>query len=341
MLYFPAVNTSPKPKGRRPKPYSQAERLARMMWALSSRAMAVNDLAQDFGITRRQVYRDLQRIEEEGHPLTQSDGSGERSWQLPLGYRGLPPITLSYYELMSLYLAKGHLDYLKGTPFVEDLNSVIAKVEAGLPAKTINHLERINKSFTPLQGPTRDYKKQRDVLVNLRKALLFQQTVTLHHRKPDFDEPTLHRVDPYVLVLYQYGLYVVGYSHRAKTLRMFAVERIHRVDLTDDRFDLPSDFSWEAQSRSLFGLIEEPPKTVRIWFSPDVAYLLKERQWHLTQSLKQHKDKSVIVTFQAGGLDEIATWVLSWGGNAKVLNPPELIEAVKSQLALASAHYFQ
>jgi len=133
----------------------------------------------------------------------------------------------------------------------------------------------------------------------------------LSHQRPGFDEPTSHRVDPYVRVLYQYGLYVMGYSTRAKALRMFAVERIHRVDLTDDRFDIPPDFSWEAQSRRLFGLIDEPPKTVRIWFSPDVAYLLKERQWHPTQSLKQHKDKSVIVTFQAGGLDEIATWVLS------------------------------
>ena len=161
----------------------------------------------------------------------------------------------------------------------------------------------------------------------------------LHHQRPDYDEPTLHRVDPYVLVLYQYGLYVAGYSHRAKALRMFAVERIHRVDLTDDRFNMPLDFSWEAQSRRLFGLIEEPPKTVRIWFSPDVAYLLKERQWHLTQALKQQKDKSVIVTFQAGGLDEIATWVLSWGANAKVLSPPELIQSVRAHLEAARKQY--
>ena len=78
---------------------------------------------------------------------------------------------------------------------------------------------------------------------------------------------------------------------------------------------------------------------MRIWFSPDVAYLLKERQWHPTQSLKQQKDKSVIVTFQAGGLDEIATWVLSWGANAKVLSPPELIRSVRTHLEAARKQY--
>ena len=327
------------PRGRKPGSYTQADRLARMMRTLASRAVTINGLADEFGVTRRQVYRDLAEIEAEGHPLERSDGSGEQTWQLPLGYKGLPQIAITPYELMSLHLAKSHLAYLNGTPFVADLDSVIAKVEAGLPAKVINHLERISRVFAPVQGPKRSYAKQKKILSDLRRALLLQRTVMLHHQRPDYDKPTPHRVDPYVLVLYQYGLYVVGYSHRAKALRMFAVERIHRVDLTDNSFDMPSDFSWEAQSRRLFGLIEESPKTVRIWFSPDVAYLLKERQWHPTQSLKQHKDKSVVVTFQAGGLDEIATWVLSWGTNAKVLSPPELIQSVRAHLEAARKQY--
>jgi proteasome accessory factor B len=310
-----------------------------MMRTLASRAVTINELADEFGITRRQVYRDLAEIEDEGHPLERSDGSGEKTWQLPLGYKGLPQIAITQYELMSLHLAKNHLAYLNGTPFVDDLDSVIAKVEAGLPAKVVNHLERISRVFASVQGPKRSYAKQKKILSDLRKALLLQRTVILHHQKPDYEEPTPHRVDPYVLVLYQYGLYVMGYSHRAKALRMFAVERIHRVQLTEDSFDMPSDPSWEALPRNAFGLIDEAPKTVRIWISPDVAYLLKERQWHPTQSLKQQKDKSVIVTFQAGGLDEIATWVLSWGANAKVLDPPELVKEVKSQLARATSRY--
>ena len=62
--------------GRRPKEYSQAERLALMIRTLASRTWTVNDLAQEFAVSRRQVYRDLERIEKEGHPLIQSDGAG-------------------------------------------------------------------------------------------------------------------------------------------------------------------------------------------------------------------------------------------------------------------------
>jgi proteasome accessory factor B len=40
-----------------------------MVRVLASRAVTVNELAEECGITRRQVYRDLARIQEEGHPL--------------------------------------------------------------------------------------------------------------------------------------------------------------------------------------------------------------------------------------------------------------------------------
>ncbi len=59
---------------------------------------------------------------------------------------------MSPYELMSLHLALSHLAYLEGTPFVEDLEAVIRKVEAGLPDKVRNHLERIITTFAPLSS---------------------------------------------------------------------------------------------------------------------------------------------------------------------------------------------
>ena len=324
--------------GRLPKKYSQAERLTRMTRMLASRACTVNDLAQEFVITRRQVYRDLDRIEEEGHPLTQSDGAGERTWQLPLGYKGLPPITLSPYELMSLYLAKSHLTYLAGTPFADDLDGIVQKIQAGLPDKTVNHLERIVQTSVPFQRPLRGYGKQKAVLDVLRKGLLLQRTLVLHHQSPKYDDTMPHRVDPYTLLLYQNGLYVMAYSHRAKNYRLFAIERIHRAELTGDAFVMRPDFSQKKLTAG-FGIFEEAALTIRIRFSRDVAHLLKERQFHPTQTIKSFKTGEVILTMQAGGLDEIASWILSWGPSAEVLAPPALIESVASQLAAASKHY--
>lgn len=67
----PTSTTIVHKRGRRPKQYSQADRLNRMMRALAARSLTVNELAEEFGITRRQVYRDLTHLEAEGHPLIQ------------------------------------------------------------------------------------------------------------------------------------------------------------------------------------------------------------------------------------------------------------------------------
>jgi predicted DNA-binding transcriptional regulator YafY len=312
-----------------------------MMRMLASRACTIKELAQEFGISSRQVRRDLEEIEAEGHPLTASDEPGEKLWQLPLGYKGLPPVALNRYELMSLQLARANLSHLRGTPFLDDLDAVIAKVAAALPAKTANHLERIIKVFMPLQRGTRSYATKNSLLRDLRTALLLQRTVEFTYKKPYTDKPVTYRVDPYELLLYDHGLYIAGYSHQSRSERLFLVDRLRDIRLTEDRFEIPPSYSARDRYGKQFGLIDEPPQEVKIWFSPDVAHLMKERQWHPTQQVKNGKDGSVEVTMHAGGLDEIAWWVLSWGKEAKVLSPPKLVRIIKDCLIKALNRYSQ
>jgi len=319
-------------KGRKPKRYSQVARISVMLRRLLGGA-TVGELADGSQVTKRQVHRDLQQLEDSGYPLEQEDGR----WRLPSGFKGLE-ITVSPYELMSLHLAQSHLAYLKGTPFVDDLDAVIKKVEAGLPDKVRNHLERIVTAFAPLQRPIRGYAAQRQVVDSLRRALLRQRRVVLHgYRKPG-ERPQDYRVDPYQLVLYQHGLYLVGHSHRASAVRIFALERIKAITVTEEMFDLPKVPLAERFDRA-FGLIQEPPLDVKIWIASEWAYFVKERSWHPTQTLQTQKDGSVILTMQCGGLDELTAWILSFGSGAKVLGPQSLIDQVSSQLTAAARSY--
>ena len=320
-------------KGRKPKRYSQVARVTVLLRRLHGGA-TVGELAEDLQVTKRQVHRDLQQLEESGYPLEEEDGR----WRLPVGFKGLE-ITVSPYELMSLHLAHSHVAYLNGTPFVEDLEAVIRKVEAGLPDKVRNHLERIVTTFAPLQRPVRAYADQRQVIESVRKALLRQLTVVLHgYRKPG-ERPQDYKVNPYGLILYQYGLYLIGYSHQAGELRMFALERIETVTVTEDMFELPRSVSLADRLDRAFGLIEESPQEVKIRIAPEWAYFVKERRWHPTQTIKLQKDGSVILTMQCGGLDELTAWVLSFGPATKVLGPQALIDQVSSQLTAAAQSY--
>ena len=312
-----------------------------MIRTLCARGMTRAELEEEFQIARRHIYDYVQEIEQLGYVFVDHEGGGERVWRIEGGYQGIKPEPATVSELMALYLAKSHLAYLAGTPFMEDLDSLSRKIEAGLPAKTANKIERMVQVFLPVQRPQRSYAKQRAVLVALQKALLLQRKVKITHRTLSYPKPVIHHVKPYGLQLFDYGLYLVGYSDRAKDFRRFAVERIRTatVDMSAEPFTLGLELAARAKSRKAFGLIEDELMDVSVQFSREVADYFKERQWHPTQKVKLLKSGDVIVSFQAGGMDEIASWVLSWGAYARVLRPDKLIKIISQQLLLAHQQY--
>lgn len=186
----------------------------------------------------------------------------------------------------------------------------------------------------------RPYAAQKAVLTLLRQALLLQRTVRLQYLKAGQKEAELQQVDPYSLLLYESGLYLVGYSHRAKALRKYAVERVKQVELTEETFELRAELLKKSATQRAFGLVEDDPAMpIRIKFDREVAHLLRERVWHPTQAVKPLANGDVLLTMQAGGSKEILQWILSWGPAATVLAPLELVELVKTALASASRRY--
>ncbi|MBX9658195.1 MAG: WYL domain-containing protein [Nitrospiraceae bacterium] len=320
---------------------SPGARLVRMILTLCARGMTRAELEETFQVDRRHIYDYLRDIEALGYVFTEPDETGERIWQIEGGHQGIKPEPATPEELMSLYLAKSHLAYLAGTPFMEDLKRLCRKVEAGLPRKTANKIEQITQVFLPVQRPLRSYAKQNDILATLQKALLLQRKVKIAHRAQNKPKPVVHQVEPYGLQLFDNGLYLVGYSHRAKDFRIFAVERIQKatVDMTADPFTIRPEYAARARSRKAFGLIEGDVMDVKVQFSREVADYFTERQWHPTQQIKKLKNGNVIVSFQAGGMDEIVSWVLWWGVTAKVLAPRELATAIGRQIEFMRKRY--
>lgn len=329
------------PRHRERKDPSPAARMFRMFRTLCARGMTRAELEEEFQIDRRHIYDYIREIEQLGYVFTEHEGGGEKVWRIEGGYQGIKPEPATASELMALYLAKSHLDYLADTPFMEDLESLSRKIEAGLPAKTANKIEQMVQVFLPVQRPQRSYSKQRKILAELQKALLLQRKVKITHRTQSYPKPVIHHVEPYGLQLFDYGLYLVGYSSRAKNFRRFAVERIQKatVDMSADPFTIRPEYALRAKSRKAFGLIEGELMDVRVQFSREVADYFKERQWHPTQQVKMLKNGDVIVSFQAGGMEEIVSWVMSWGSNAKALGPTTLIESISKQLCGAQQQY--
>lgn len=326
--------TLKRKQGRMPKKYSQAARLHDLIRILEARLGAtVDELVEECQVTRRTIYRDLQALLDSGYPLvSERQEDGFVLYRFISGFSKIPPITFSLEELMTLYLCRGQLDFLQGTPFHDDLEAIFGRIRSNMPPRSVAHLERIAEASSPKFLGFKNYSQQHQLLQDLRQALLLQKRCLICYR-PAKRKLTSYLVDPYTLLFFKNGLYIGGYAHNRADLRLFAVERIERVELQDERFDVPEDYRVEKLTGTAFGLIaEEQPQHLELFFDKEVAHLIRERIWHPEQLIEAQADGSLVIRFSASGDKEILAWLYSFVPFVRVVGPESLREKFSAGL---------
>jgi predicted DNA-binding transcriptional regulator YafY len=120
---------------------------------------------------------------------------------------------------------------------------------------------------------------------------------------------------------------------------MLAVERIQEIQETGISFDYPEDFNPETMLASAFDLTFDDPIQVEIWFSPNQARYIKQRQWSISQKIKEQADGSIMLSMDTSGVRDVKKWVLSFGKDAKVILPESLKKEILADLLAAKNHY--
>ena len=317
-----------KPKKRPGKPakkYSQAARLHDVIRILEARYGAtVDELAEECGVTRRTIYRDLDAIRDAGYPLVSDpEAGGCTVYSFMTGYKKLPPITFSLEELMTLSLCRGQLGFLTGTPFQDDLDAIFGRIHSSLPPRSVAHLERIAETATPKFQGDRNYAAQKELLKDLRRALLYQYRINLDYT-PARRATETYLFDPYTLLFFEGALYLGGYAHNRQALRLFLVDRIKQVTVLNDKFEVPEDFTVGDLTGSAFGLIDEDQQTITVRFGAEISHLIRERVWHPSQKLVEAEGGSLTLSFVASGEKEILAWLYSYLPHVQVLEPASL-----------------
>jgi predicted DNA-binding transcriptional regulator YafY len=311
--------------GKPAKKYSQAARLHDVIRILEARyGASVDELSEECGVTRRTVYRDLDAIRDAGYPLTtELEADGRTLYRFITGFKRLPPMTFSLEELMTLYLCRGQLGFLQGTPFQDDLDAIFGRIRSSLPPRSVAHLERIAETASPKFQGQRNYAAKKVLLKELRRALLYQYRLDLAYT-PARRSTEVYRFDPYTLLFYEGALYLGGYAHNRGALRLFLIDRIEQLTVLDERFEVPEDFSARDLTGSAFGLIDEQQQTIKVRFGPEIGHLIRERVWHPSQKVVEENDGSLTLTLVASGEKEILSWLYSYLPDVEVLEPVDM-----------------
>jgi proteasome accessory factor B len=235
-------------------------------------------------------------------------------------------------EIFALVVAEKALKQYRGTSFEKPLLSAIQKMEQALPDTISLNLADIGQtiSFRTRAEPILDLK----IFDALAKAVAQRQQLELNYRKPGQAKPEVRLIDPYHLANINGEWFLFAYDHARKGIRTFVPARIQSVKPTGRTFERPQKFSLEKRLRDSFGVYSgEGEYEVVIRFNPHAADYVREKKWHQSQQLRELKGGGVELKLKLSSLAEIERWVLSWGGDAKVLKPRELVEAVRKSAA--------
>ena len=287
-------------------------------------------LKSEFGVSKRTIQRDIAVLESAGFPLTTDARNGTVFWRLMDGFHAAAPISLTLAEQMALCFSKGLFKPLQGTPVYESLASAMQKIGAQLPPQS---LRLMNRAISVSSFGWKDYRRSKQVIEALTRAVVHRFSVGISHRAVQHDEPVEREVDPYRLWYVNNALYLVAHDHWKADLRVFAVDRIQWVKLTHRRFEIPEDFDFDKFAESAFSMIGGEAQEVRIWFSPWQARFIRERIWHPSQKIDTCPDGSIVLTIQVADLGEVKRWLIGFGAEAEVIGPDSLRQQITDECA--------
>ena len=294
-------------------------------------AQLVDAIPDDLTRHPRTVRRDLAALEASYFPLLTERVDGEVRWRLLDGFREVPSLRLSPTELMALAFTRQLLIPLQGTLIHTSLNSALSKIHAAIPSGATEYLQRLDRWFSVGLGPHKNYRNHRDTIDILSQAITQRHTVQMRYFSAGRNVTTRREVDPYRLRYVDGGLYLIAYCHWRKDVRMFAVERIKSLTLTDHPYQMPLHFDIDAYVEDALVVMRGERITVELQFDKATAAWVKDRIWHPSQQLTALKGGQLVMTLQVADSRELLGWILSFGSGVQVLKPERLQKAVRDE----------
>lgn len=286
-----------------------------------------SQLAAELEVAAKTVQRDLEFMRDRLNLPVKYDFT-RKGFFYDGEVSAFPTMQITEGELFALVVAEKALHQYRGTSFEKPLLSALRKMEQSLPDTISLNLADIGQtiSFRTRVEPILDLQ----IFDVLAKAVAQRRQLELIYRKPGH-QPEPRIVDPYHLANINGEWFLFAYDHARKDLRTFAPARIQSAKPTGKTFERTEKFSLEKRLRDSFGVHAGEGKfDVVLRFTPRAADYIREKKWHPSQRLKELKAGGVELTMKLSSLAEVERWVLSWAGEAQVVQPRELAESVRA-----------
>ncbi len=307
------------------------ERLLTMtILLLNRRKVTAKELAEQFNITVRTVYRDIETLNASGIPVISYQGY-EGGFCIADNFK-MSRQLLTFDDITSL------LSLLKGvnqTLHNRDVASVIEKITALIPSEREAEYQTHSNSFMIDITPWGRGAHIEELITDMHSAVSESRKVTFDYTTANGNS-SIRSVEPHTMVMKSFSWYLLGYCELREQFRLFKLVRMQNISISETRFvrreiDPQKFFSNGSDTRPLMDVV--------LKFDSSMRYKIEED--FDSSQYKINEDASLTVSFPIQEDEWVTSMILSYGANVTVLSPARLQKRVAQEIQKMQTLYSQ
>lgn len=153
------------------------------------------------------------------------------------------------------------------------------------------------------------------------------------YQKFQDDEISKRTVEPYLLKEFKNRWYVLAKDLNDGTVKSFAIDRISLLEITNQKFQVDSEYNLEDTYKHSFGIIssnESLPDEIILSFNTYQGKYIKTLPLHDSQKILIDDENEFKISLQLIVTHDLIMELLSFGDNLKVIQPQKLIDEMKN-----------
>lgn len=312
----------------------KSQRLVQLIMKVNERKrFTIQEMADECGVSRRTMIRDLMELSELGVPLYSE--AGANGGYRVLQEKVLPPISFTENEALALFFAGQSLRNYNSLPFHNEVDSALDKFLHYLSTQLKQKIARLQQRLVFWVAP---HELEVPFLQALLEAAIQQQVVAITYEAATLSERSIQPL----LIYSANGLwYCQAFCFLAEDYRIFRIDRIKSFSVEADqsaRKDIAQQNInvWETNTDELELLKLEVDLTA------EGIRRCQSDTW-LAKSISLHEDGTG--TIYSSISPTSVTWAahlfLGFGTEANVKQPLILREQIQAKLKALTEQYKQ
>lgn len=180
-----------------------------------------------------------------------------------------------------------------------------------------------------------------EYLLTILKAIKSSHTLKIEHKKFKDDESKTFEAEPYCLKVDKKRWYVLAKKIDGDKKKTYALDRIQSLEITDNTYIYPEDFSPRLYFENSFGIYPNEDKKIEkvvIKATNPALNYIRTLPLHSSQKEEKHEEYSIF-KYNIKTDKEFKSELLKWGSSIKVLEPLSLHDDMVKEVKKLSEIY--